>query len=73
MITYRSSMEPDFSVPLLLGRVMVYADMRKMLTAVVAEIERRAWTTSTVGNRAAERGFSVAILSAEFRFADVTG
>ncbi|MGV8893867.1 MAG: SRPBCC family protein [Burkholderiaceae bacterium] len=42
LITYRGSMEPDFFVPLLLGRVMVQADVRKMLTAVVAEVERRA-------------------------------
>lgn len=42
LITYRGSMEPDFFVPLLLGRVMVQADVRKMLTAIIAEVERRA-------------------------------
>ncbi|MEO6351528.1 MAG: SRPBCC family protein [Burkholderiaceae bacterium] len=40
-ISYRGSLEPDFFVPLLLGRAMVQADVRKMLTAVVAEVERR--------------------------------
>lgn len=42
LITYRGNMEPDFFVPLLLGRAMVQADVHKMLTAVVAEVERRA-------------------------------
>ncbi|NMM25754.1 MAG: cyclase/dehydrase [Glaciimonas sp.] len=41
LITYRGSMEPDFFVPLLLGRAKVQADVRKMLAAVVAEVERR--------------------------------
>lgn len=41
-IAYRGSLEPDFFVPLLLGRAMVQADVRKMLAAVVAEIERRS-------------------------------
>lgn len=40
-IDYRGSLEPNFFVPLLLGRVMVQADVQKMLTAVVAEVERR--------------------------------
>ena len=41
-IAYRGSLEPDFFVPLLLGRVMVRADVQKMLAAVVAEVERRS-------------------------------
>ena len=40
-ISYQGSMEPDFFVPLLLGRALVQIDVRKMLAAVVAEIERR--------------------------------
>lgn len=38
-ITYRGSLEPDFFVPLLLGRAIVRADVEQMLAAVVAEIE----------------------------------
>lgn len=41
-IAYRASLEPDFFVPLLLGRAMVQADVQKTLTAVMAEIERRS-------------------------------
>lgn len=41
-IAYRGSVEPDFFVPLLLGRAMVQADVRKMLAAVMAEVERHA-------------------------------
>lgn len=42
LITYRGNMEPDFFVPLLLGRAMIQADVRKMLAAVIAEVERHA-------------------------------
>ncbi|WP_035625288.1 SRPBCC family protein [Herminiimonas sp. CN] len=41
-IAYRGSLEPDFFVPLLLGRAIVQADVQKMLAAVVAEVERRS-------------------------------
>lgn len=41
-ITYRGSLEPDFFVPLLLGRALVQIDVQKMLAAVVAEVERRS-------------------------------
>jgi ribosome-associated toxin RatA of RatAB toxin-antitoxin module len=41
-IAYRGSLEPDFFVPLLLGRALVQLDVQKMLAAVVAEIERRS-------------------------------
>lgn len=41
-IVYRGSLEPDFFVPLLLGRALVQIDVQKMLAAVVAEIERRS-------------------------------
>lgn len=41
-IAYRGSLEPDFFVPLLLGRAMVQHDVQKMLAAVETEVERRA-------------------------------
>lgn len=40
-IAYRGSLEPDFYVPLLLGRAMLQLDVQNMLAAVVAEVERR--------------------------------
>jgi len=35
-------MELNFFVPLVLGRILVQADVQKMLAAVVAEVERRS-------------------------------
>lgn len=40
-LDYHGSMELRFFVPLLLGRILVQADVQKMLAAVVAEVERR--------------------------------
>lgn len=41
-IDYRGTLEPDFYVPLLLGRALVQRHVQTMLAAVVAEVERRA-------------------------------
>jgi ribosome-associated toxin RatA of RatAB toxin-antitoxin module len=41
-IDYHGSMELNFFVPLVLGRILVQADVQKMLAAVVAEVERRS-------------------------------
>ena len=41
-IDYRGTLEPDFYVPLLLGRALVQFNVQNMLAAVIAEIERRA-------------------------------
>lgn len=41
-LAYRGSMEPNFYVPRLLGRMQVQAEVRNMLAAVVAEVERRS-------------------------------
>ena len=41
-IDYRGTLEPDFYVPLLLGRALVQRNVQTMLAAVLAEVERRA-------------------------------
>lgn len=41
-IDYHGHLEPDFFVPRLLGRALVQRDTRRMLAAVVSEIEYRA-------------------------------
>lgn len=40
-LDYHGCMELRFFVPVLLGRILVQADVRKMLAAVVAEVEHR--------------------------------
>lgn len=40
-ISYFGSMEPDFFVPPLLGSAIMRGEVRKMMTAVIAEIDRR--------------------------------
>ena len=40
-ITYTGAMEPDFFIPPVLGESAVQASMKKMVEAVIAEIERR--------------------------------
>lgn len=42
LITYSGSMEPAFFVPPLVGRPLVQANVQKMVSAVVTEIERRS-------------------------------
>jgi len=41
-VSFRGAMEPDFFVPPLVGRPVVQAQVRKMVEAVMAEIERRS-------------------------------
>ena len=43
-ISYFGSMVPDFFVPPLLGSAIMQADVRKMMTAVIAEIGKRSGT-----------------------------
>jgi ribosome-associated toxin RatA of RatAB toxin-antitoxin module len=40
-VTFNGMMEPDFFVPPLFGRSIVQANVRKMVQAVITEIERR--------------------------------
>ena len=40
-ITYTGAMVPDFFIPPVLGESVVQANMKKMVEAVIAEIERR--------------------------------
>lgn len=40
-ISFRGTMEPDFFVPPLISKPIVLANVRKMVEAVVAEIEKR--------------------------------
>ncbi|MGH8808890.1 MAG: SRPBCC family protein [Noviherbaspirillum sp.] len=42
LITFSGALEPEFFIPPLLGRPIVQANVRKMVQAVVAEIERRS-------------------------------
>lgn len=41
-VSFRGAMEPDFFVPPLVGRPIVQAQVRKMVEAVMVEIERRS-------------------------------
>jgi hypothetical protein len=42
LISYAGTMEPDFFVPPLVGESAVQANVRKMVAAVVKEIDRRS-------------------------------